>query len=93
MNQHDQQVVGNVGVLCLALFLAAIGRVHHHAMMRNGLYAAATWIGGVFTMRMLNTLGVATPAEARLFNGWFAWVVLSVLVASWITTWWVERRR
>lgn len=89
---YDHRIIGNVGVLFLAVVFAVLGWVQNHPMMRQGLFAAATWVGGVFTMRCLNEMGIGTASQARLFNGWFAWVVLSMLAAALLTQWIVDRR-
>ena len=91
MNQDHSEAVSNLGVLLLAMTFALLGWLQNHTMMRHGLFAAATWAGGVFAMRIASAVGLATLQDARLFNGWLAWLVLSMLIAAWVSTWHVVR--
>lgn len=92
MSPEQVHAMGNIGVLLLAVGLAGLGWNQNHTMMRHGLFAAATWIGGVFTMRALNALGIGTIEQARVFNSWLAWICIGVLISALLTTWLVERR-
>lgn len=89
--QQHSQAISNVGVFGLSVLFAVLAWSQDHTNMRHGLFAAAVWTGGVFTMRMLNAVGVGDADDARQFNGWFSVVIGAVLVATWIAQWWAER--
>ena len=88
----NQETASNFGILALAVMFGVLGWINNHALMRHGLFAAATWSGGAFTARILRELGLFSVEQVRLFNGAFAWVVVVILVTTLATEWLVERR-
>ena len=77
MNQDN---ASSLGILVFSVTLAVIGWIQNHAMMRHGLFAAATWGVEILALRMLRDGDYLTADQARLLNGAYAWMVMVVLV-------------